>query len=56
MSQDTRKFILALLNRNPKKRLGAGPNDAEELKAHKFFADTDWEAVANQTAEMPRPR
>ena len=32
MSTDARDLILALLNRNPKKRLGAGPNDADELK------------------------
>ena len=32
MSTDARDLILALLHRNPKRRLGAGPNDADELK------------------------
>lgn len=37
MSVIARTFILALLDRNPKKRLGAGSADAAELKAHEFF-------------------
>ena len=28
MSEDARDIILNLLNRNPKKRLGSGPDDA----------------------------
>jgi len=30
------------LNRNPSKRLGAGPDGAEEIKKHPFFRDIDW--------------
>lgn len=45
MSLEARDLILNLLNRNPKKRLGAGPEDANELKRHAFFKDIDWEAV-----------
>lgn len=32
MSEAARELIVALLNRNPNKRLGAGPRDAEEIK------------------------
>jgi serine/threonine protein kinase len=32
MSIPSREFICSLLDRNPNKRLGAGPRDAEELK------------------------
>jgi len=34
MSVVARSFILALLDRNPRKRLGAGTTDAAELKSH----------------------
>ena len=56
MGSDARDLILALLNRNPKKRLGAGPNDADELKNHKFFASVDWSKVGAQSIPMPKPR
>jgi serine/threonine protein kinase len=45
MSLEARDLILNLLNRNPKKRLGAGPDDANELKRHAFFKTIDWSAV-----------
>ncbi|KAH0790294.1 AGC family protein kinase [Histomonas meleagridis] len=35
-------FISKLLERNPAKRLGAGPNEVEDLKKHPFFASIDW--------------
>ena len=44
LSTEGRNFVKGLLNRNPKHRLGA-QRDAEELKEHPFFADTDWEAI-----------
>jgi protein kinase N len=43
MSTEARSFIVQLLNRNPRKRMGASEQDAEELKAHPFLAKTDWE-------------
>ena len=42
MGTDAKNFILALLNRNPNKRLGSGPDDAEEVKRHKFLEGVDW--------------
>lgn len=52
LSPEGRSFVKGLLNRNPKHRLGA-INDAEELKSHPFFADTDWEAMMNKTVVPP---
>jgi serine/threonine protein kinase len=46
MPPPARSIILLLLNRNPSKRLGAGPTDAEEVKEHEFFADINWEEIA----------
>ncbi|KAL8874073.1 MAG: hypothetical protein Q9174_000544 [Haloplaca sp. 1 TL-2023] len=52
LSNEGRNFVKSLLNRNPKHRLGA-INDAEDLKAHPFFADMDWDALANKTIVPP---
>lgn len=52
LSNEGRNFVKGLLNRNPRHRLGA-INDAEDLKAHPFFADMDWEALANKTLVPP---
>lgn len=46
MSLEARDLILNLLNRNPKKRMGAGEADSEELKRHAFFKDIKWDDVA----------
>ncbi|CAN9114499.1 unnamed protein product [Alternaria alternata] len=45
-------FGKGLLNRNPKHRLGA-TRDAEELKAHPFFADIDWDALGKKNVVPP---
>jgi len=44
-----------LLNRNPNRRLGAGPTDAEEIKKHPFFDNVDWDKVVNRQYEVPKP-
>lgn len=53
MSMEARDLILNLLNRNPKKRLGAGPEDANELKRHAFFNGIDWNVVESGRLDMP---
>ena len=53
MSLDARDLVLNLLNRNPKKRLGAGPDDATPIKAHKFFEKINWDDVENLKLNMP---
>ncbi|KAK3708652.1 Serine/threonine-protein kinase [Vermiconidia calcicola] len=52
LSQEGRNFVKGLLNRNPAHRLGA-KGDAEELMAHSFFSDIDWNALSKKT--MPPP-
>ncbi|KAF2085037.1 kinase-like protein [Saccharata proteae CBS 121410] len=52
LSTEGRNFVKGLLNRNPKHRLGA-THDAEELKAHPFFADIDWDALAKKNLVPP---
>lgn len=52
LSTEGRNFVKGLLNRNPKHRLGAN-RDAEELKAHPFFADIDWDALSKKNLVPP---
>lgn len=52
LSTEGRNFVKGLLNRNPKHRLGA-IGDAEELKAHPFFADIDWDALGKKNLVPP---
>ena len=52
LSAEAKDLLVQLLNRNPNKRLGAGKDDAEEIKAHAFFADVDWEKVHERKQEM----
>ena len=52
LSTEGRNFVKGLLNRNPKHRLGA-INDAEDLKAHPFFAEMDWDALMNKMVVPP---
>ena len=35
--------------------LGSGPGDAEEIKKHAFFTDTDWDSVFRKELEPPKP-
>lgn len=42
---------LQLLERDPKKRLGSGPEDANELVSHPFFEDFDWDGLMNKRIE-----
>ncbi|XP_020821127.1 LOW QUALITY PROTEIN: serine/threonine-protein kinase N3 [Phascolarctos cinereus] len=46
-------LIQKLLQKCPEKRLGAGRQDAEEIKVHPFFRSTDWEALLSCRVQPP---
>jgi hypothetical protein len=48
-------LIVSLLNRNPSKRLGAGPEGADEIKRHPFFKSIDWQVVKEKKMQPPKP-
>ncbi|XP_048488117.1 ribosomal protein S6 kinase alpha-5 [Plutella xylostella] len=48
-----RDFIKKLLVKDPRRRLGGGEGDAEELKRHPFFQKLDWELVARRGVAAP---
>jgi hypothetical protein len=47
--------LIALLNRNPNKRLGSGPNGAADIKKHAFFNSLDWRATEQKRLPVPPP-
>jgi serine/threonine protein kinase len=51
--QNAKDLLSHLLVRDPKARLGSGEADANEIKAHPFFAEIDWTALA--TGKLPSP-
>lgn len=52
LSPEARSILSALLDRDPKTRLGSN-GDANEVKSHPFFAGIDWEKLARK--EVPTP-
>jgi serine/threonine protein kinase len=52
LSNEGRNFVKGLLNRNPAHRLGA-KGDAEELMAHPFFSDVDWQRLSKKMVSPP---
>ncbi|XP_012627604.2 serine/threonine-protein kinase N3 isoform X2 [Microcebus murinus] len=47
------ELIQKLLQKCPEKRLGAGEQDAEEIKIQPFFRTTDWPALLARTVRPP---
>lgn len=47
IGQDVRSLLIALLNRNPNKRLGSTPGEegARVIMRHSFFKDVDWQLL-----------
>ncbi|MBN3304564.1 PKN2 kinase, partial [Amia calva] len=53
LSPESISIIQKLLRKNPERRLGAGEQDAEEVKKQKFFQDVDWEALLAKKVKPP---
>ncbi|XP_031225496.1 serine/threonine-protein kinase N3 isoform X3 [Mastomys coucha] len=47
------ELIRKLLQKSPEKRLGAGEQDAEEIKVQPFFRTTNWQALLARTVQPP---
>eukprot|EP00828_Plagiopyla_frontata_P006466 TRINITY_DN12822_c0_g2_i1.p1 TRINITY_DN12822_c0_g2~~TRINITY_DN12822_c0_g2_i1.p1 ORF type:complete len:182 (+),score=29.76 TRINITY_DN12822_c0_g2_i1:403-948(+) len=52
-SSEAKDLLYKLLQSNPKKRLGYGPKDSEEVKAHPFFRGIDWNKFLKKIYEPP---
>ena len=55
LSEECKNLIVSLLNRNPSKRLGAGPEGAEEIKRHPFFTTLDWSLIREKKLPNVKP-
>lgn len=53
MPRDSVSILQKLLTRDPLRRLGGGPTDAEEIKCHPFFRETVWEDVYRKRIPAP---
>ncbi|CAK0875510.1 unnamed protein product, partial [Prorocentrum cordatum] len=46
-------LLESLIQRDPNKRLGGGPDDGEEVKANPFFSGIDWIAIQQRRVTPP---
>ncbi|XP_024120560.1 serine/threonine-protein kinase N2 [Oryzias melastigma] len=53
LSKDATSLIQQLLQKDPKLRLGAGEEDASEIKRHIFFQGMDWDALLAKKLKPP---
>ncbi|XP_058066363.1 ribosomal protein S6 kinase alpha-5 [Anopheles bellator] len=53
ISRNAADFIRRLLEKNPKRRLGSGPLEANELKAHPFLKSIDWTSLVRRRVTAP---
>lgn len=53
VSRPAKKLLVGLLTKDPNRRLGSGPNDADDIKKMDFFRDIDFDKLMR--GEIPPP-
>lgn len=53
VSSNAKNLLRGLLTKDPNKRLGSGPKDADEIKPHQFFASIDWDKLSRGEVTPP---
>jgi len=53
ISGECRELLLGLLVKDPARRLGGGPSDAQEIKSHPFFDSIDWPSLEQKKIPPP---
>uniref|UniRef100_A0A8C9TE27 non-specific serine/threonine protein kinase n=1 Tax=Scleropages formosus TaxID=113540 RepID=A0A8C9TE27_SCLFO len=48
LSPEAKALLAGLLKKDPKQRLGGGPQDAKEVMSHKFFISINWQDVVQR--------
>ncbi|CAI2737415.1 unnamed protein product [Dicrocoelium dendriticum] len=57
MSREACLICRALLTRNPRDRLGCGPNSERDIREHQFYRRIDWHKLASRQVQPPfKPR
>lgn len=55
VSPEAQSFIRSLIDRVPKRRIGYGADDVEEVKRHEFLSDINWDMVINKQYTPHQP-
>lgn len=55
LSESAKDLLTLLLKRDPHSRLGAGKEDANEIKAHPWFEGIDWNEALRRKLKPPKP-
>ncbi|XP_030375760.1 RAC serine/threonine-protein kinase [Scaptodrosophila lebanonensis] len=53
ISEEAKSLLSGLLAKDPKKRLGGGPDDVKEIQAHPFFASINWTDLVQKKITPP---
>ena len=53
IQENSASLLRGLLQKDPRKRLGGGIKDAEEIKEHPYFKDVNWDDVYNKKIAPP---
>uniref|UniRef100_A0A8C1MNW3 non-specific serine/threonine protein kinase n=1 Tax=Cyprinus carpio TaxID=7962 RepID=A0A8C1MNW3_CYPCA len=53
LAPDAKSLLSGLLKKDPKQRLGGGPDDAKEIMQHKFFTGIEWQDVYEKKLVPP---
>lgn len=53
LSESAKDLLTKLLVKDPDQRIGAGPNDAQDVKDHAWFAGICWDDIYNKTQKPP---
>jgi serine/threonine protein kinase len=53
LSPRAQVILRGLLTKDPRRRLGSGPNDAEDIKVQEFFSELNWEKLMK--GDIPPP-
>uniref|UniRef100_A0A7N8Y662 non-specific serine/threonine protein kinase n=1 Tax=Mastacembelus armatus TaxID=205130 RepID=A0A7N8Y662_9TELE len=48
LAPEAKALLAGLLKKDPKQRLGGGPDDAKEVMSHKFFTSINWQDVTEK--------
>uniref|UniRef100_A0A8C9Y8P7 non-specific serine/threonine protein kinase n=1 Tax=Sander lucioperca TaxID=283035 RepID=A0A8C9Y8P7_SANLU len=53
LAPEAKALLAGLLKKDPKQRLGGGPDDAKEVMSHKFFTSINWQDVLEKKLIPP---
>uniref|UniRef100_A0A667ZRN2 non-specific serine/threonine protein kinase n=1 Tax=Myripristis murdjan TaxID=586833 RepID=A0A667ZRN2_9TELE len=53
LAPEAKALLAGLLKKDPKQRLGGGPDDAKEVMTHKFFTSINWQDVIEKKLIPP---